>query len=96
MEVRRSEDASLHQLLSSFAAILPLRRPSELRDPRVHRRVLSLTEGVMVRICRLLETAAVLAIETDQERIDLALLTEDLMAETLVSISDRRSRRATV
>ena len=50
----------------------------------------------MVRICRLLETAAVLAIETDQERIDLALLTEDLMAETLVSISDRRSRRATV
>lgn len=91
-----SDDASLHQLLSSFAAILPLRRPSELRDPRVHRRVLSLTEGVMARICRLLETAAVLAIETDQERIDLALLTEDLMAETLVSISDRRSRRATV
>jgi len=49
------------------AAILPLRRPSELRDPKVHRRVLSLTEGVMVRICRLLETAAVLAIETDRE-----------------------------
>ena len=91
-----NDDAPLHQLLSSFAAILPLRRPSELRDPKVHRRVLSLTEGVMVRICRLLETAAVLAIETDQERIDLALLTEDLMAETLVSISDRRRRRATV
>jgi hypothetical protein len=53
-----------------------------------------LTEGVMVRICRILEAAAIQAIETAHEHINLPILTDDLAAETLVSISDRRSRRA--
>jgi hypothetical protein len=73
---------------------LPLRQASELRDPKIRKRVLVLTEGVIVRICRLLEAAAIQAIETEQENINLQMLTEDLTMETLVSISDRRSRRA--
>jgi hypothetical protein len=52
-----------------------------------------LTEGVMVRICRLFEAAAIQAIETEHEHINLQTLTDDLTTETLVSISDRRSRR---
>ena len=53
------DDPALLQLLASFAAILPLRRASELRDPKIRNRVLVLTEGVTVRICRLLEAAAI-------------------------------------
>ena len=87
-------DAAFQQLLLSFESILPLRRPSNLRDPQVHQRILSLTEGVMVRICRLLEAAAAEAIRTGEERIDLPLLRGDLVAESLVSIADRRNRRA--
>jgi hypothetical protein len=87
------DDQTFQQLLLSFEAILPLRLPSDLRDPKVHQRILSLTEGVLVRICRLLDTAAIEAIRSQKERIDLSLLKENLVAESLVSISDRLRRR---
>jgi hypothetical protein len=87
------DDPALQQLLASFAAILPLPQASELRDGKIRKRTLVLTEGVMVRICRLLEAAAIQAIETAHEHINLQMLTDDLATETLVSISDRRSRR---
>jgi hypothetical protein len=86
-------DGAFEQLLLSFESILPLRRPSEFRDPKVHQRILSLTEGVLGRICRLLETAAIEAIRSGEERICLPLLKEDLVTESLVSIADRRGRR---
>jgi hypothetical protein len=57
--------------------------------------VLALSEGIMVRICRLLEVAAVQAIRSGAERIELASLSEELLTKTLVSIADRRSSRAT-
>jgi hypothetical protein len=84
------EDAALHQLLTAFASILPLRQASEVRDGRLRRRILGLTEGILVRICRLMEAAAIHAIKTGRERIDLSLLTDDMTAQTLVSMSDRR------
>jgi len=87
-------DQAFHQLLASFESILPLRLPSEFRDPQVHQRILSLTEGVLVRICRLIERAAIEAIRSGTERINLGSLTEDLVAGALVSIVDRRNRRA--
>jgi hypothetical protein len=86
-------DAAFEQLLLSFESILPLRRSSEFRDPKFHQRILGLTEGVLGRICGLLETAAVEAIRSGEERICLALLKEELVTESLVSISDRRGRR---
>jgi hypothetical protein len=52
------EDAALHQLLAAFASILPLRHASEVRDGRLRRRILGLTEGILVRICRLMEVSA--------------------------------------
>jgi replication-associated recombination protein RarA len=87
-------DAAFEQLLLSFESILPLRRPSDFRDPKIHQRILSLTEGVLGRICGLLETASVEAIRSGEERICLSLLKEDLVTESLVSITDRRVRRA--
>src|ERR1700677_706360 len=85
-------DSSFQQLLLSFESILPLRQRSEFRDPKVHQRILSLTEGILVRICRLLETAASEAIRGGQEHISLTLLDEKLINESLVSIVDRRNR----
>ncbi len=77
----------------AFEQLLPLRRPSEFRDPKVHQRILSLTEGVLGRICGLLETTAIEAIRSGEERICLSLLKEELVTEALVSIVDRRRRR---
>jgi hypothetical protein len=48
---------------------------------------------VTIRICRLLEAAAIRAIETGRERIDFEVLTDDLAMTSLVSIADRRMRR---
>ena len=50
-------------------------------------------DGVLVRICRLLETAVSEAIRGGQEHISLTLLKDDLVAESLVAIVDRRNRR---
>ena len=86
-------DAAYEQLLLSFESVLPLRQPSEFRDPKVHQRILSLTEGVLGRICRLVEMAAIEAIRSGEERITLSLLKDDLVTESLVSIADRRTRR---
>jgi hypothetical protein len=40
-----------------------------------------------------METAAVEAIRSGQERISLSLLKEELVTESLVSIADRHARR---
>jgi hypothetical protein len=85
----------LAQLLTSYRSLLPLREASDLCHPRLRSRLLSLTEGVTVRICRLLEAAAIQAIESGCERIDADLLSDELVTHNLVSISDRRVRRTT-
>lgn len=89
------DDTDFHQLLVSYAALLPLRRPSSLRDAKVRKRLLAMSDGVTVRICRLLEDAAVMAIKNNVEQIDLDSLDDDLTVQSLASVSDRRKRRAT-
>jgi hypothetical protein len=87
------DDTGFHQLLASFGSTLPLRRASTLREARIRKRILHLTEGVTVRVCRLLEEAAVQAIASGGERIELETLSEEVVTASLVSISDRRTRR---
>ena len=71
------------------------RRFGKLRtEARLRKRILNLTDGVTVRICRLLEEAAVQAIATGGEQIELDTLSEEAVTASLVSISDRRLRRA--
>ena len=53
-----------------------------------------MSEGITVRVCRLLEEAAVQAILSGRERIELEALSEELLARSLVSISERRQRAA--
>lgn len=68
---RWKSDARLAQLLASLVGILPLRRPSNLATTAMCKRVLDLTDGVTVRIFRLIETLAVEAIRSGEERISL-------------------------
>ena len=86
------DDTGFHQLLASFESTLPLRRAFTLREARMRKRILHLTEGVTVRVCRLLEEAAVQAIVSGGERIELVTLSEEVVTASLVSISDRRTR----
>lgn len=73
-------DARLAQLLASLATILPLRRPSNLAAPAIRTRVLDLTDGVTVRIFRLIETVAVEAIRSGAECITVdSFQTEELV-----------------
>lgn len=89
------DEPAFHQFLASFGASLPLRQASGLQAPRLRQRILSLSEGVTGRICRLLEEAAVQAILSGRERIELEALSEELLARSLASIAERR-RRAVV
>lgn len=65
---RWQNDLHLSQLLSSLGGILPLRRPSQLGSAAARGRVLDLTDGVTVRIFRLIETVAVEAIRSGSEQ----------------------------
>ena len=58
----------------------------------MRKRILHLREGVTVRVCRLLEEAAVQAIASGEERIGLETLSEEVVTMSLVSISDRRTK----
>jgi replication-associated recombination protein RarA len=67
---RWHNDVAFHRLLSSFQAILPLRQRSDLVSPAMRRLLLERTDGVTVRLVRLIETLAVEAIRSGSERID--------------------------
>lgn len=71
------DDTAFHQLLATFGSTLPLRKASGLREARLRKRILNLTDGVTVRICRLLEEAAVQAIVSGGEQIELDTLSEE-------------------
>ena len=66
---RWKNDRHFAELLISLASLLPLRRPSALHAAEVRRRVLDLTGGVTVRIFRLIESVAIEAIRSGEERI---------------------------
>jgi hypothetical protein len=81
------------QFLKTFGSIFPLKNPSDLCEPKVRRRILALTEGVTVRICRVLEAAAIAAIRSGSETISLKTLEDSENAAALVSVADRQRRR---
>jgi replication-associated recombination protein RarA len=67
---RWHNDEAFHRLLSSFQSILPLKQRSNLVSPAMRRLLLERTDGVTVRLVRLIETLAVEAIRSGSERID--------------------------
>ncbi len=62
------------RLLATFERSIPLRSPSNLTDGALADKIYSMSEGYLGEISRVLESAAVRAVETGQERIDKKLL----------------------
>lgn len=89
---RWSNDQHLTQLLSSLASIFPLRQPSAVTSPAVRRRVLELTDGVTVRIFRLMETVATDAIRNGEECITVDSFRREGLVLPLVAMV-RQSER---
>ena len=92
---RWANDRPLAQLLASLASILPLRRPSDLETAAVRKRVLELTEGVTVRIFRLIETAAVEAIRSGAECITTRQFRSRRLVLPLVAMTRTTEARLT-
>lgn len=90
---RWSNDQQLAQLLSSLACILPLRRPSRIGSAAVRRRVLDLTDGVTVRIFRLIETVAADAIRSGRECITIESFDSGDLVLPLVAMTRQAERR---
>lgn len=90
---RWSNDQELAQLLSSLGSILPLRLPSQLGSAAVRRKVLDMTDGVSVRIFRLIETVAVEAVRNGSETITLESFDNDGLVLPLVAMARRSERR---
>lgn len=63
------------QLLMSFGALIPLRQSSNLATVDMARTILGRADGRIGEITKLLQAAAILAIETGTERITADLLT---------------------
>lgn len=69
-----SNDEAFARLLASFQALLPLRKASALVTADLRGEILRRTEGITVRVVKLIESLAVEAILSGRERIDLEAL----------------------
>jgi replication-associated recombination protein RarA len=67
---RWHNDQSFHRLLVSFQSVLPLKKRSDLVSPVMRRLLLERTDGILVRLVRLIEMLAVEAIRSGTERVD--------------------------
>ena len=68
---RWHNDEAFHRLLASFQIVLPLKKQSDLVSPLMRRLLLERTDGITVRLVRLIiETMAVEAVRSGSERID--------------------------
>jgi len=62
------------RLLLSFENLLPLKKQSYLAETKLAHKLLGLSEGSLGELAKILQQAAVQAIQTEQERISVALL----------------------
>jgi type II secretory pathway predicted ATPase ExeA len=82
-------DEAFLRLLLSFQSAFPLRRSSDLTSPASRRILLDRTQGVMVRIVRLLEALAVDAVRTGKEQIDYDSLANLRISPQLLSMGEK-------
>ncbi len=92
--VRWQNDEAFRLLMVTLAAILPLRRSSQLEEERCRTSVLDLSDGNTGRIFRLVETLAVRAIENGSECIEASDLDADDLLMPSVSMKVIAQRRA--
>ena len=68
------DDMEYGRLLKSFESIFPLRHPSILNEPFLAKTILAKTEGAIGEISNLLNSAAIAAIQSGEERISVKIL----------------------
>jgi replication-associated recombination protein RarA len=85
---RWHNDEAFSRLLASFEAVLPLQKRSDLVAPPMRRLLLERTQGITVRIVRLLEALAVEAVRSGKERINPENLTSMTISPPLLSMSE--------
>ncbi|APT60165.1 MAG: transposase [Azospirillum brasilense] len=91
VELPRWRDTmAFRRLLASYGTLLPLRQSSELDQGKVRTAILAQTEGITVRIARLLERLAVEAIRNGSERITLGSVDGLPVRAPLLSMEHRR------
>jgi hypothetical protein len=91
---RWSNTVAFRRLLASYSAILPLRKASQLDQDKVRAAILKLSDGITVRVARLLERLAVEAIRSGTECITLESFETLPMRAPLLSMEDRRRAEA--
>lgn len=71
---RWSNDIELKRLLLSFEKLLPLKKESNLIENSMTSKILSLSDGLIGEISKILELSTILAIESGVEKITLQIL----------------------
>jgi replication-associated recombination protein RarA len=90
MELSRwRNDEAFNRLLASFLGLLPLRQRSDLLAPAVRKALLDHSDGVTVRIVRLIEALAIDAIRSGRERIDMESFSVVSSLPLLLSMEDQ-------
>jgi hypothetical protein len=64
------------RLLASFECMLPLKDISNLKSEAVAKKLLSMSEGLLGELSEIISEAAVIAVHTGREKIDLDVLSE--------------------
>lgn len=67
-------DDTYLQLLMTLERIIPLKKPSNLIEPRLADRILALSGGTLGQIMKLIKLAAIIAVETEVECINHKVL----------------------
>lgn len=67
-------DDNYGDLLATFERRLPLKKPSNLRNPAISQKVLWMSEGILGEIHEVLKRAAILAVKNKSEQITLEII----------------------
>lgn len=70
----RLDEEDYQRLIASFEAMLPLKYPSYLYDTQTANKLFAMTDGYIGELSTLLSKATIEAIQSGEEKIDLALL----------------------
>ncbi|WMB72711.1 TniB family NTP-binding protein [Shewanella oncorhynchi] len=77
-------NTDFRRLLASFEHMMPLSKPSNLKSPELSKKLLMMSEGLLGELSEVISEAAVLAIQTGNEKIDLDILSSlDWRAPTI-------------
>lgn len=87
------DDESFVLLMRTLASTRPLRQRSDLESAPVRKRLIQLSEGVTGRIFRLIEEAAIAAIRSGREMMDIDTFANDALVPPLASMKRAVAKR---